>query len=32
MAHPYDHSRSSAKKYGGEPEEYLFIHEKLIIH
>lgn len=27
MAHPYDHSRSSAKRYGGEPEEYLHIHE-----
>ncbi len=27
MAHPFDHSRSSAKKYGGEPEEYLKYHE-----
>ena len=27
MAHPYDHSRSSAKKFGGEPEEYLVYHE-----
>ncbi len=27
MAHPYDHSRSSAKKYGGMPEEYLKYHE-----
>ena len=26
MAHPYDHCRSSAKKWGGEPEEYLHIH------
>jgi hypothetical protein len=26
MAHPYDHARSSAKKWGGEPEEYLHIH------
>ena len=27
MAHPYDHARSSAKKWGGDPEEYLEIHE-----
>jgi hypothetical protein len=27
MAHPYDHSRSSAKKWGGSPDEYLKIHE-----
>jgi len=27
MAHPFDHSRSSAKKYGGQPEEYLKYHE-----
>jgi hypothetical protein len=27
MAHPYDHSRSSARKWGGEPEEYLVYHE-----
>jgi hypothetical protein len=26
MAHPYDHARSSAKKWGGEPEEYMHIH------
>ena len=25
--HPYDHSRSSAKKWGGDPEEYLKYHE-----
>jgi hypothetical protein len=25
--HPYDHSRSSAKKWGGSPDEYLKIHE-----
>lgn len=27
MAHPYDHARSSAKQFGGEPEEYLPYHE-----
>lgn len=27
MAHPYDHARSSAKKWGGDPEEYMFIHQ-----
>ena len=27
MAHPYDHARSSAKKWGGTPEEYLHIHK-----
>lgn len=27
MAHPYDHSRSSAKKWGGTPEDYLKYHE-----
>jgi hypothetical protein len=27
MAHSYDHSRSSARKWGGEPEEYLVYHE-----
>ena len=27
MAHPYDHARSSAKKWGGDPEEYLEIHQ-----
>ena len=26
MAHPYDHSRSSAKKFGGVPEDYIAIH------
>jgi len=26
MAHPYDHARSSAKKFGGVPEDYLHIH------
>ena len=27
MAHPYPHSESSARKYGGEPEDYLSIHQ-----
>jgi hypothetical protein len=27
MAHPLEHSKSSAKTYGGEPSEYMFIHE-----
>jgi hypothetical protein len=26
MAHPIDHARSSARKYGGTPEDYLQIH------
>ena len=29
MAHPYHHAVSSAKKYGGEPDEYLRLHEWL---
>jgi hypothetical protein len=27
MAHPYHHALSSAKKHGGQPNQYLFIHE-----
>lgn len=27
MAHPYNHSISSAKKWGGTPEEYQAIHD-----
>lgn len=27
MAHPQDHSKSSARKFGGKPEDYLHIHE-----
>lgn len=27
MAHPYEHSKSSVKKWGGKPEDYLRIHE-----
>ena len=26
MAHPLEHARSSAKKFGGKPEDYLAIH------
>ena len=29
MAHPYHHAVSSARKYGGEPEEYLQLHQWL---
>jgi hypothetical protein len=29
MAHPYHHAVSSARKYGGEPSEYLKLHEWL---
>ena len=29
MAHPYHHAVSSAKKYGGEPEDYLRLHQWL---
>ena len=27
MAHPYDHARSSARRFGGIPEDYVQIHE-----
>jgi len=27
MAHPIIHSKSSAKKFGGRPDEYIGIHE-----
>jgi len=27
MAHPNEHSKSSVKKWGGEPEDYRHIHE-----
>ena len=27
MAHPFEHSKSSARKWGGEPEEYMKYHE-----
>ena len=26
MSHPYEHSKSSVKKFGGKPEDYLPIH------
>jgi hypothetical protein len=29
MAHPYHHAVSSARKYGGEPHEYLQLHQWL---
>jgi hypothetical protein len=29
MAHPYHHAVSSARKYGGEPHEYLALHQFL---
>jgi len=29
MAHPYHHAVSSTKKFGGEPDEYLRLHEWL---
>jgi hypothetical protein len=29
MAHPYHHAVSSAKKFGGEPDEYIRLHEWL---
>jgi len=29
MAHPFEHARSSAKKFGGKPEDYLAIHRWL---
>jgi len=27
MAHPVEHSKSSVKKWGGQPEDYLHIHK-----
>jgi hypothetical protein len=27
MAHPWEHSKSSARKFGGVPEDYHHIHE-----
>ena len=27
MAHPYEHAKSSVRKWGGQPEDYLEIHE-----
>jgi hypothetical protein len=27
MSHPYEHAKSSARKWGGEPLEYMHIHE-----
>lgn len=27
MAHPIEHAKSSARRFGGNPGDYLFIHE-----
>ena len=27
MAHPWEHAKSSARKWGGKPEEYMIYHE-----
>lgn len=27
MSHPYYHAKSSAKKFGGQPEDYIALHE-----
>lgn len=27
MAHPFKHAESSARKFGGDPEDYLAIHQ-----
>jgi hypothetical protein len=29
MAHPFHHALSSAKKWGGSPEDYLLLHQWL---
>ena len=29
MAHPNIHAKSSAKKFGGKPEDYIHLHEWL---
>jgi len=29
MAHPNLHAKSSAKKFGGKPEDYIHLHEWL---
>lgn len=26
MSHPYDHARSSASRFGGQPEDYIAVH------
>lgn len=31
MAHPWEHSKSSARKFGGSPVDYLEIHNYLFI-
>lgn len=27
MAHPYEHAKSSARKFGGKPEDYMHLHQ-----
>ncbi len=27
MSHPWEHAKSSARKWGGKPEEYMVYHE-----
>ena len=27
MSHPWEHAKSSARKWGGKPEEYMIYHE-----
>jgi hypothetical protein len=29
MAHPYEHAESSCRKWGGQPKDYLEVHEWL---
>ena len=31
MAHPFEHARSSARKFGGKAEDYLAIHNWLAL-
>lgn len=31
MAHPLEHAQSSAKKFGGKPEDYLALHRWLAL-
>ena len=29
MAHPFEHAKSSVKKFGGKPEDYIHLHQWL---
>ena len=31
MSHPYYHAMSSARVFGGKPEDYLAIHQWLVL-